>query len=81
MRRIDYRGQNLETLATYLYANPGAKWKDAREAVLRARGIEPGSVSRGFYSYLFSHYSGPSKLWVSRDGGWHLTAKGLAKVR
>jgi hypothetical protein len=81
-RHIEYKGQNLETVATYLYHNPGARTRDVRNNLLRARGLDPKVVSSGFYSYIFNAgYGHAGKLWTRRDNGWHLTAQGLAHVR
>lgn len=81
-KHVEYRGQNLETVATYLFENPGAKTRDVRHNLLQARGLDPALVSSGFYTYIFSgRYGHAGKLWVKRDGGWHLTSQGLAHLR
>ena len=81
-RHVDHKGQNLETVATYLYNNPGARTCDVRNDLLRARGLDPKAVSRSFYSYIFTHsYGHAGVLWTRRDNGWHLTSRGLAYIR
>jgi len=73
------KGSNVQFIATYLFNNPGAKGSEVRRALCGARGIN-GLVRRGHnaayvYTDRFKHY------WTLRDGGFYLTARGLAQVR
>lgn len=72
------KGSNLKFICQFIKANPGARFKDIREALCRNNGVDP-VASRGHYTLYFSFLSGGrnySHLWTKQDGKYYLTAQG-----
>ena len=85
-------GDNIRTICTYLFKNPGARYTEVRNALCESRGIDP-VVHRGHYVWYFKKNQGrhwtlmrgswsrPKETrWEVRDGRYFLTQKGLAWV-
>ena len=86
-------GDNIRTICTYLFKNPGARYTEVRNALCESRGIDP-VTHRGHYVWYFKKNQGRSwnsrtmhstdrpaeTRWEVRDGQYFLTQKGLAWV-
>jgi hypothetical protein len=85
-------GDNIRTICTYLFKNPGARHTEVRNALCESRGIDP-LTHRGHYVWYFKTNRGsnwsptghrsprpPETRWEKRDGRYFLTQKGLAWV-
>jgi hypothetical protein len=74
------RGDNLKFICKFLNENPGSRTKEAREALCRARGIDP-KARRGQYTIYFSHLRDGrnySHLWTTIKGQHFITIQGMA---
>ena len=74
------RGENLKFICKFLNENPGSRTKEAREALCRARGINPDR-KRGQYTIYFSHLRDGrnySHLWTTIKGQHFITIQGMA---
>ena len=85
-------GDNIRTICTYLFENPGARYTEVRGALCKSRGIDP-VTHRGHYVWYFKKNrlrarkqrggltACPAETrWEVRDGQYFLTQKGLAWV-
>ena len=72
-------GDNIRTICTYLFKNPGARYTEVRNALCESRGIDPLTY-RGHYVWYFSTARPAETRWEKRDGRYFLTQKGLAWV-
>ena len=85
-------GDNIRTICTYLFENPGARYTEVRNALCESRGVDP-LAHRGHYVWYFTTNRGsnwsllghrsarpPETRWYVRDGRYFLTQKGLAWV-
>jgi|688.fasta_scaffold1607850_1 hypothetical protein len=73
-------GDNLKFICKFLNENPGSRTKEVREALCRARGINP-KLRRGQYTIYFSHLrSGRNydHLWTTIKGQHFVTIQGMA---
>ena len=73
------RGSNLKFICSFIKANPGARFKDIREALCRNNGIDP-KAKPGQYTTYFSYRITDGRnyghLWTKQDGKYYLTAQG-----
>lgn len=75
-------GENLKFICQFIKANPGSRHKEIREALCRARGVDP-KVRRGQYTLYFSFLNcgrNYSHLWTNQGGKFFLTPEGEAKA-
>jgi len=73
-------GDNLKFICKFLNENPGSRTKEAREALCRARGINPDR-KRGQYTIYFSHLQNGRNydhLWTTINGQHFVTIQGMA---
>ena len=75
-------GENLNFIAQYIWENPGCRHKEVREALCRARGVDP-VLHRGQYTIYFSRLINGRNydhLWTNRGGRFFVTLTGMARI-
>lgn len=77
---------NIEIIANYIKLNPGCQAHQARRYLCALRGKMYKGNQYTWYFTAASPWAGHKMgadygYWEWRDGGWHLTDKGAAKIQ